>query len=48
MERVNCLGTCALAPVITVNNKYHGKMTVGKMMKLVEKCAEQEQVKAPV
>ena len=48
LERVNCLGTCALAPVITVNNKYHGKMTVGKMMKIVEKCAEQEQVKAPV
>ncbi|UCE50639.1 MAG: NAD(P)H-dependent oxidoreductase subunit E [Phycisphaerales bacterium] len=42
LERVNCLGTCALAPVVTVNNKYHGKMTVAKMMKIVEQCAEQE------
>lgn len=41
LERVNCLGTCALAPVVTVNNKYHGKMTVAKMMKVVEECAEQ-------
>lgn len=52
LERVNCLGTCALAPVVTVNNKYHGKMTVAKMMKIVEKCAERdaerEQVKVPV
>ncbi|MHC4431306.1 MAG: NADH-quinone oxidoreductase subunit NuoE family protein [Planctomycetota bacterium] len=56
LERVNCLGTCALAPVVTVNNKYHGKMTVAKMMKVVEQCAEQgserevekEEVEIPV
>lgn len=42
LERVNCLGTCALAPVVTVNNAYHGKMTVSKMMKLVQECAERE------
>jgi NADH-quinone oxidoreductase subunit E len=48
MERVNCLGTCALAPVVTVNNKYHGKMTVTKMMKVVEECAERDQVEVPV
>jgi NADH:ubiquinone oxidoreductase subunit E len=42
LERVNCLGTCALAPVVTINNKYHGKMTVAKMMKIVEECAERE------
>ena len=40
LEPVNCLGTCALAPVITVNDKYHGKMTVGKMMKVLEECAQ--------
>ncbi|MFH1716834.1 MAG: NAD(P)H-dependent oxidoreductase subunit E [Planctomycetota bacterium] len=48
LERVNCLGTCALAPVVTVNNKYHGKMTVAKMMKIVEQCAELEQVEVSV
>ena len=44
LERVRCLGTCALAPVVTVNDKYHGKMTIGKMMKVIEQCVEQEQV----
>jgi NADH-quinone oxidoreductase subunit E len=27
---VNCLGACALGPVMVVNGKYHGKMTVAK------------------
>jgi len=40
LERVNCLGACALAPVVTVNNKYYGKMTVSKMKQLIEQCAE--------
>jgi NADH-quinone oxidoreductase subunit E len=48
LERVNCLGTCALAPVVTINNKYHGKMTVSKMMEIVDQCAELEQVEVPV
>ena len=42
LERVNCLGTCALAPVVTINDKYHGKMTIGKMMELIDQCAEAE------
>ncbi len=42
LERVNCLGACALAPVVTVNDKYYGKMTIGKMMGVLEECAEQE------
>ncbi len=28
MERVNCLGCCALGPVITVDGEAHGKLTV--------------------
>ncbi|MBL7224391.1 MAG: NAD(P)H-dependent oxidoreductase subunit E [Candidatus Brocadiae bacterium] len=40
LERVNCLGACALAPVVTVNNKYHGKMTVGKMMGLIDELVK--------
>ena len=42
LERVNCLGACALAPVVTVNNKYYGKMTISKMMDVIEQCREQE------
>ncbi|NIA07802.1 MAG: NAD(P)H-dependent oxidoreductase subunit E [Actinobacteria bacterium] len=48
LERVNCLGTCALAPVITVNDKYHGKMTVGKMMKVLEECVQEKPEQACV
>jgi NADH-quinone oxidoreductase subunit E len=43
LERVNCLGACALAPVVTVNDRYHGKMTVGKMMQLIDDLAKQPQ-----
>lgn len=27
LETVNCLGSCAIAPVMVVNNKYYGKVT---------------------
>ena len=30
LERVACLGSCALAPVMVVNNKIHGAMTTVK------------------
>ena len=38
LERVNCLGACALAPVITLNDKYYGKMTPRKMADLLKSC----------
>ena len=31
LERVNCLGCCALGPVIVVDKNYHGKMTPAKV-----------------
>jgi len=30
LERVNCLGCCALGPVIVVDGEYHGKMMPAK------------------
>ena len=36
METVNCVGACAMAPVVSVNGKYHGKMSPGDMLKVVE------------
>lgn len=35
-ETVNCLGACALGPLVTVDDEYHGNMTVVKMNKLVD------------
>ncbi len=37
-ERVNCLGACALAPVVTVDGEYFGQMTGKKMAALLKKC----------
>ena len=31
IESVNCLGACALAPIVVVDEKYHGHMTIKKL-----------------
>jgi NADH:ubiquinone oxidoreductase subunit E len=36
LERVNCLGACALGPVVVLDGKYHAKMTPGKLRELLE------------
>jgi len=41
LETVNCLGACALAPVVTVDSTYHGKMTPGKIDKLLKSCRQE-------
>jgi NADH:ubiquinone oxidoreductase subunit E len=35
LESVNCLGACALAPLIVVDDEYYGKMSQEKARKLV-------------
>jgi NADH:ubiquinone oxidoreductase subunit E len=35
VERVNCLGACALGPVVAVNDVYHGHMTPAKLRRLI-------------
>jgi len=35
-ETVRCLGACALAPVVVVDGKFHGKMTPGKVRRLLQ------------
>lgn len=35
-ETVNCLGACALGPLVMVDGEYHGNMTVPKMNKLLD------------
>lgn len=37
LETVNCLGACALAPIVVVDNEYHSKMTVNKIDKILKK-----------
>jgi NADH-quinone oxidoreductase subunit E len=36
LESVNCLGACALAPIVVVDGKYYGQTTVQKVDQIVE------------
>ena len=36
LERVACFGSCALAPVVVVDGKVHGRMTPEKALRIVE------------
>ena len=36
LERVNCLGACALAPLAVVDGRYHGQMTEAKADRVLE------------
>lgn len=36
LERVNCLGCCALGPVMVVDKDYHGKMAAAKIKEVLE------------
>jgi len=35
LETVNCVGTCALAPVTVVDDKYYDAVTPGKVKKII-------------
>jgi NADH-quinone oxidoreductase subunit E len=35
LETVNCVGTCALAPVTVVDDKYYDSVTPGKVKKII-------------
>jgi NADH-quinone oxidoreductase subunit E len=37
LETVNCLGACALGPVVVVDGKYHGQMNINKTSSLLKK-----------
>jgi NADH-quinone oxidoreductase subunit E len=42
LEEVNCLGCCAIAPVMTIDNKYYGNMSVSKVERVIDKYIEKE------
>ena len=42
IESVNCLGACALGPIVTENGSYHHHMTPGKLRKLIETINRKE------
>jgi NADH:ubiquinone oxidoreductase subunit E len=48
VEHVNCIGTCALGPIVTENGSCHHHMTPGKLRKLIDtiSCKETEDKKS--
>jgi NADH-quinone oxidoreductase subunit E len=41
IETVNCLGACAMAPVVSINNELYGYLTRTKLRGLIEDLADQ-------
>ena len=42
LETVACLGCCALAPVMTINHKVHGRLTPKKATRILKACEKEE------
>ena len=42
LETVNCLGACALAPIVVVDGDYHGQISVQKVDALLDKYQQEE------
>jgi NADH-quinone oxidoreductase subunit E len=40
LERVACFGSCALAPVVVIDNRVYGRMSSAKVEALLEKIIE--------
>lgn len=40
VEVVNCLGACALAPVLAIDDKYYGNMTKEKVKSIIDQYKE--------
>ena len=43
LETVNCVGACALGPLVVVDGEYHGKMDQRKALKLIRKYRDDGQ-----
>jgi NADH-quinone oxidoreductase subunit E len=37
LNTVNCVGACALGPVVVVDGEYHGQVSPGKVKKIIKK-----------
>lgn len=42
LETVNCLGACALAPIVVIDGRYHGQTTVNKIDRLLDTYYEEK------
>ena len=42
IEEVNCVGACALGPLVIIDGEYQGNMTSGSLQKLVKRMRKSE------
>jgi len=42
LEEVNCVGACALGPLVIIDGKYHGNTTSAKISKVVTEMQKEE------
>ena len=40
LERVACFGSCALAPIMVIDDRVYGRVTVAKAIQLLAECRE--------
>ena len=45
LQTVNCLGACALGPVVVINGEYYGQVTTEKLEKIMSETPKPEQAK---
>jgi NADH-quinone oxidoreductase subunit E len=43
LQTVNCLGACALGPLVVIDGKYHGRMTSAKIEKALKNHEQETQ-----
>lgn len=48
LEAVNCLGACALGPVVLIDGKYHAKVTPARVAKIIRETKEEVKEKVEV
>lgn len=42
LETVNCLGACALGPIVMVDGEYHGSMNLARVSRVIDTYAKRE------
>jgi len=43
-ETVNCLGACALGPILVVDGEYHGNISISKTNKILKKLGKKVKI----
>jgi NADH-quinone oxidoreductase subunit E len=46
LQTVNCLGACALSPVVVIDSKYYGHTTPAKLSKIISKLRAGSEIHA--